>query len=151
MTKVLFLCVHNSSRSQMAEAFLKKYAPGRFEVESAGLEAGRLNPYVVRAMAEVGIDISQNKTKSVVDLFNARRVFQVVVTVCSKEAADKCPIFPGQSEKLHWPFPDPASFTGTDEEIMAKVREVRGMIEEAVKGFIATHAEEGNRENVFGV
>jgi arsenate reductase (thioredoxin) len=139
MTKVLFLCVHNSSRSQMAEAFLKKYAGDRFEVESAGLEAGRLNPYVVRAMAEVGIDISGNKTKTVADFFNAGRVFQIVVTVCSKEAADKCPIFPGLSEKLHWPFPDPASFTGTDDEIMSQVREVRLMIEDAVKDFVKHH------------
>lgn len=140
MTKVLFLCVHNSSRSQMAEAFLKKYAGDRFEVESAGLEAGKLNPYVVRAMGEVGIDISQNKTKSVVDLFHAGRVFQVVVTVCSKEAAEQCPIFPGVSEKLHWPFPDPASLRGTEEEVMAGVRDVRGKIEDAVKDFIKDHA-----------
>ena len=139
MTKVLFLCVHNSARSQMAQAFLEKYGEGRFEVDSAGLEPGKLNPYVIRAMAEVGIDISGNPTKSVFDLFKAGKVFQVVVSVCSKEAAERCPIFPGLSEKLHWPFADPSTFAGGDAEIMAKVRQVRDQIDLAVKEFVATH------------
>ena len=139
MTKVLFLCVHNSARSQMAQAFLEKYGEDRFEVESAGLEPGKLNPFVIRAMGEVGIDISRNPTKSVFELFKAGKVYQVVVTVCSKEAAEKCPIFPGLSEKLHWPFADPSTFTGGDEEIMVRVRKVRDQIEVAVKEFIATH------------
>ena len=139
MTKVLFLCVHNSARSQMAEAFLKKHGEGRFEAESAGLEPGKLNPFVVRAMAEKGIDISKNPTKSVFDLFAAKRVFQVVVTVCSAEAAERCPVFPGLSKKLHWPFADPSSFTGTDEKIMAEVRQVRDQIEEAVREFAVGH------------
>jgi arsenate reductase (thioredoxin) len=139
MTRVLFLCVHNSARSQMAEAFLKKRGEGRFEVESAGLEPGKLNPYVVRAMAEAGIDIAGNPTKSVFDLFKAGKVYQVVVSVCSPEASEKCPIFPGLSEKLHWPFPDPSAFTGSDEEIMAKVRELRDQIEAAVTDFADRH------------
>lgn len=139
MTKVLFLCVHNSARSQMAEAFLKKHGGGRFEVESAGLEPGKLNPYVVRAMAEVGIDIAGNPTKSVFDLFDAKKVFQVVVTVCSKEAAERCPIFPGLAERHHWPFNDPSSFKGTEEEIMARVRSVRDEIEDAVMTFVKEH------------
>ena len=140
MIKVLFLCVHNSARSQMAEAFLRKHGGGRFEAESAGLEPGSLNLHVVRAMAEAGIDISRNETKSVFGLFEAKRTFDVVVTVCSKEAAERCPIFPGMHEKLHWPFADPAAMAGTDEEIMAAVREVRDGIEAAVKDFIAAHA-----------
>jgi arsenate reductase (thioredoxin) len=138
MTKVLFLCVHNSARSQMAEAFLKKYAGDHFNVESAGLEPGRLNPFVVRAMAELGVDISKNPTKDVFELFKAGRVYQVIVTVCSKEAAERCPIFPGRAERLYWPFPDPSTFKGSDEEIMVKVREVRDQIESAVKEFIAS-------------
>jgi len=138
MTKVLFLCVHNSARSQMAEAFLKKHGGNRFQAESAGLEPGTLNPYVVRAMAEVGVDISNNPTRSVFDLFKAGKVYQVVVTVCSKEAAEKCPIFPGLAEKHHWPFADPSSFTGSDDEKMEKVREVRDRIESAVKEFVAS-------------
>lgn len=138
MTKVLFLCVHNSARSQMAEAFLKKHGGDRFQAESAGLEPGVLNPHVVRAMAEIGIDISGNPTRSVFDLFKAGKVYQVVVTVCSKEAAERCPMFPGLAEKRHWPFADPSSFTGSDEEKMAKVREVRDQIESAVKDFVAS-------------
>jgi arsenate reductase (thioredoxin) len=139
MTKVLFLCVHNSARSQMAAAFLEKHGGGRFEVESAGLEPGVLNPFVVRAMAEVGIDISQNRTKSVQELFDAGRVFQIVVAVCSKEAAERCPIFPGLSKKLHWPFEDPSSFKGSDDEIMARVRGIRDEIEKAVREFAAAY------------
>lgn len=139
MIKVLFLCVHNSARSQMAEAFLRKHGGGRFEAESAGLEPGSLNPHVVRAMAEAGIDISHNETKSVFGLFEAKRTFDVVVTVCSKEAAERCPAFPGRHEKLHWPFADPSAMTGSDEEIMAGVRSVRDGIEAAVKDFVASH------------
>jgi arsenate reductase len=123
----------------MAEAFLKEHGGDRFQVESAGLEPGKLNPYVVRAMAEVGIDISGNGTKSVFDLAKAGRSYDVVVTVCSKEAAERCPIFPGRHEKLHWPFDDPASFTGSDEEIMAGVRRVREQIKDACLQFIESH------------
>ncbi len=139
MTKVLFLCVHNSARSQMAEGFLKKYGSGRFLAESAGLEPGKLNPYAVRAMAEVGIDISDNTTKSVFDLRAQGRTYDVVVTVCSKEAAERCPVFPGKVERHHWPFEDPSSFTGSEEEIMSRVRQVRDQIEDAVKTFVASH------------
>jgi arsenate reductase (thioredoxin) len=137
MTRVLFLCVHNSARSQMAEAFLNRHGQGRFAVESAGLEPGRLNPYVVRAMQEVGIDISGNTTKSVFDLHKAGRTYDLVVTVCSKEAAERCPVFPGKAVKLHWGFDDPSSFKGTDDEIMAGVRRVRDQIESAVREFLA--------------
>ena len=139
MTKVLFLCVHNSARSQMAEAFLKKLGGDHFQAESAGLEPGKLNPYVVRAMAEVGLDISGNATKSVFDLAKEGRTYDAVVTVCSKEAAERCPVFPGRHEKLHWPFDDPSTFTGDGMEIMASVRSVRDQIEAAVKDFIAEH------------
>ena len=139
MTKVLFLCVHNSARSQMAEAFLGKLGAGRFIAESAGLEPGSLNPFVIRAMAEVGIDISGNRTKSVFDLFKAGKVYQVVVTVCSKEAAERCPVFPGLSEKLHWPFADPSALKGSEDEIMDGVRKIRDQIEAAVREFIASH------------
>jgi len=139
--KVLFVCIHNSARSQMAEAFLKSIAGDRFEAESAGLEPGRLNPFVVRAMAEIGIDISRNPTRSVFDLAAAGKRFDYVITVCSKEAAERCPIFPGKAEKLHWPFDDPSSFKGTDEEIMEKVHAVRDGIEEAVMRFVSDQAE----------
>jgi arsenate reductase len=134
---VLFLCVHNSARSQIAEAYLKKLGGDAFHVESAGLEPGTLNPYVVRALAEDGIDISSKKTQSVFDLYKAGRRYDYVVTVCSKEAADRCPVFHGRSEKLHWPFPDPSRFTGSDEQIMAKIRELRDAIREKVRLFSA--------------
>ena len=138
MTKVLFLCVHNSARSQMAEAYLKKLAGDRFATESAGLEPGKLNPFVVRVLAEEGIDIAEKETQSVFDLFKSGKRYEIVVTVCDKEAAERCPIFPGLSEKLHWPFPDPSHFTGTDEEIMARTREVRDLIRTAVGEFVAS-------------
>lgn len=139
MTRVLFLCVHNSARSQMAEAFLKELGGDRFLVESAGLEPGSLNPYVVRAMAEVGIDISRNATKSVFALRDAGLRFDCVVTVCSPEAAERCPVFPGMHERLHWPFDDPSTFSGGYEAIMARVREVRDKIRAAIEEFVATH------------
>lgn len=139
MTKVLFLCVHNSARSQMAEAYLNKFAGDRIKAESAGLEPGTLNPYVVRVLAEDGIDITGKETRSVFDLFKAEQQYHIVVTVCDKEAAERCPIFPGLAEKLHWPFPDPSRFTGSDEEIMSRTREVRDMIKEAVTSFAAGH------------
>jgi len=91
-------------------------------------------------MAEVGVDISGNPTKSVFDLFREGKVYQAVVTVCSKEAAERCPIFPGLSEKIHWPFPDPSSFKGSDDEVMARVRAVRDDIEAAVREFVAARA-----------
>jgi arsenate reductase (thioredoxin) len=137
MSSVLFLCVHNSARSQMAEAYLKKFSGGSDQAESAGLEPGKLNPYVVSALQEDGIDISSNKTQSVFDLYKAGRTYRYVITVCSKEAADRCPIFPGRMERLHWPFPDPSTFTGSDESIMAQVREVRDAIKAKVREFVA--------------
>lgn len=129
MTSVLFLCVHNSARSQMAEAFLKKHGGDRFQVESADLESGRFKPFVVRAMAEGGIDISGNPAKSVFHLFNARRAFQAVVAVCSQEDSEQCPMFPGLALRLPRPFADPSSFAGNNEHIMARVREVRDHME----------------------
>jgi len=135
MPKVLFVCTHNSARSQMAEAYLKKFTEDRFEVESAGIEPGKLNPYVVRALAEEGIDISGHKTQGVFDLLKAGRSYNFVIAVCSKEAADRCPIFPGRSKRLIWSYPDPSTFTGSDEEIMAQVREVRDAIKARVNQF----------------
>ena len=136
MVSILCLCVHNSARSQMAEAYFRKLGGDIFEVESAGLEPGKLNPFVVRALREDGIDISGKKTQDVFALFTAGRTYRWVITVCSREAAERCPIFPGLSEKLHWPFPDPSTFTGTDDEIMARVRDVRDAIREKVRGFV---------------
>lgn len=136
---VLFLCVHNSARSQMAEAFLKKYAGNRFDVMSAGLEPGNLNPYVINVMKEKGIDISANKTKSVFDLYKENMTFDYIITVCHSEAAERCPVFPGKSIKYHWPFSDPSGFTGEQDVILEKTRRVRDDIETAVINFIRIH------------
>lgn len=133
--KVLFVCTHNSARSQMAEAFLKKYAGDRFEVESAGLEPGKLNPVVVEAMRESGIDISGNTTKSVFDLYEQGRTYDLVVTVCDESQSGKCPVFPGAGKSLHWGFRDPSGFEGTFDDKLKKTREVRDEIEEKVKGW----------------
>jgi len=126
--KVLFVCVHNSARSQMAEAWLNHFGGEQFEAESAGLSPGTLNPLVVKVMQEVGIDISHKKTRAVFDLFQTGRLFAYVITVCDETSAEKCPVFPGITKRFHWSFPDPASLTGTEEEKLAKTREIRDLI-----------------------
>jgi len=136
MLKVLFVCVHNSARSQMAEAFFNQYVQEGDSAESAGIEPGTLNPYVIRAMGEKGIDISDNKTKGVFNLYKEGRTFSHVITVCDAQAAQRCPIFPGISRIIMWSFPDPSTFTGSDEEIMDQVCAVRDTIEVKVKAFI---------------
>jgi arsenate reductase len=120
----------------MAEAYLQKLGAGAFAVESAGLEPGKLNPYVVRALREDGIDISGKQTHSVFDFSRQGRTYDYVITVCSKEAAERCPVFPGRATRLQWFFPDPSTFAGSDEEIMKKVREVRDAIRGEVSGFL---------------
>jgi arsenate reductase (thioredoxin) len=135
MISVLFLCVHNSARSQMAEAYLRKFGQDEFAVESAGLEPGALNPHVVRALQEDGIDISSHGTQDVFELYKSGRTYRYIITVCSREAAERCPIFPGRAERLHWPFPDPSTFRGSDDEVMAQVRTVRDAIRDEVKAF----------------
>lgn len=134
--KILFVCIHNSARSQMAEAFLKKYGGEHFEAESAGLEPGKLNPSVVEVMKEIGIDISNNKTQSVFDLFTKGISYNAVITVCDGASAESCPIFPGHVKRIAWSFADPSSFTGSKEEILKKTAEVRNEIEEKVIGFV---------------
>jgi arsenate reductase len=135
--RVIFICIHNSARSQMAEAFLKHTCGDTFEVESAGLEPGKLNPIVVEAMKEVGIDISGNPTKAVWDFVKAGKSFSYVITVCDETSAERCPIFPGVTHRLHWSFPDPSSFAGTQEERLARTREVRDMIQRRVDAWCA--------------
>jgi arsenate reductase len=135
--KILFLCIHNSARSQMAEAYLKKFAGDKFEVESAGIERGTLNPIAVAAMKEDGIDISNNQTKEVFDFVKQGKSFFYVITVCDAKNSDKCPVFPGMHKKIHWDFDDPSSFTGSYEEKLARTRVVRDEIKCAVQKLIA--------------
>lgn len=134
--KVLFVCIHNSARSQMAEALLKKMAGDRFEAESAGLEPGTLNPLAVEVMKEIGIDISQNKTKSAFELFKEGRLYTHVITVCDETSAEQCPFFPGITTRLHWSFADPSSLTGTHEEKLEKTRQVREAIKERIEAWL---------------
>jgi arsenate reductase len=135
--KVLFVCIHNSARSQMAEAFLNKLGGDRFQAESAGLGPGPLNPLAVEVMREIGIDISQKKTKSVFDLYKQGRLFSHVVTVCEEADAQKCPIFPGFALPHHWSVRDPAQLPGTHAEQLSGTRIIRDEIEAKVKEFIA--------------
>ena len=104
-SKVLFICIHNSARSQMAEAWLNYTCGDFFEAQSAGLESGTLNPLVVDAMAEVGIDISKKGTQKVFDVWKSGKLFAYLITVCDETSAEKCPIFPGPANRLHWSFP----------------------------------------------
>ncbi|HVV06151.1 MAG TPA: arsenate reductase ArsC [Puia sp.] len=134
--KVLFVCIHNSARSQMAEAFLKKHGGDLFEAESAGLEPGRLNPNVVAVMREIGIDLTGKPTQAVGDLFLQGRQYDAVITVCDKEAAERCPIFPGLVKRLAWSFKDPSGFKGSQEEILEHTRVVRDEIETTIKDLV---------------
>ncbi|MFI5355499.1 MAG: arsenate reductase ArsC [Desulfobaccales bacterium] len=135
-TKVLFVCIHNSARSQMAEALLKSLGGDRFEVESAGIEPGTLNPLAVASLKEVGIDIAGHGTQSVFELFKESRLFHYVITVCDTEAAERCPIFPGVTQRLHWSFPDPSGFQGSWEDKVDQTREVREQIKAAVQAWM---------------
>ncbi len=137
-SRVLFVCIHNSARSQMAEAWLNTLYGDRFEAMSAGLEPGTLNPYAVRAMLEAGVDISSAATKSVFDLLQAGRRFDYVVTVCDPEAAERCPVFPGEGSRLHWPFPDPSRAQGSDAEKLAQTRTVRDAIRRQIEEWAPT-------------
>ena len=134
----LVICVHNSARSQMAEEYLRKLASDRFEVESAGLEPGTINPLVVEVLKEEGIDITGKKTNSVFEFYKEGRRYHYVITVCSKEASERCPIFPGIGpvRRLHWPFDDPSQVTDNREEKLNKVRAIRDQIKDKILGFV---------------
>jgi len=133
--KVLFVCVQNSARSQMAEAWLNHVCPDEFEAESAGLDPGVLNPLAVETMREVGIDISHKKTRDVFDVVRSGKMFAYVITVCDEANAERCPIFPGVTTRLHWSFPDPAKLSGPPEERLRMVREIRNSIKGEVEAW----------------
>jgi arsenate reductase len=135
--KVLFICVHNSARSQMAEAWLNHRCGEFFEAQSAGLEPGSLNPLVIEAMGEVGIDISHKKTQAVTDVLESGKAFAYVITVCDESSAEKCPIFPGKTTRLHWGFRDPSALTGSTEEKLEQVRLIRDQIRDKIDNWCA--------------
>jgi len=134
--KVLFVCIHNSARSQIAEALLEKIAGDRFEAFSAGLEPGTLNPLAVEVMQELGADISANQTKSVFDFFTSGTIFEYVITVCDGASAEKCPIFPGFTKRIHWSFADPSALEGDHEAKLVAARKIRDEIQAAVEVFV---------------
>ena len=146
--KVLFICIHNSARSQMAETFLKMYGSDYCEVESAGLEPGSLNPFVVEVMMEIGIDISNNQTNSAFEFLKQGRRYSYLITVCDETSAERCPIFPGVRERIHWSFTDPSTLEGTKEEKLAKLRIIRESIKERVIDFIELMTKDKEKQSV---
>jgi arsenate reductase (thioredoxin) len=137
MTRVLYVCVQNSARSQMAEALTGQRCGPEVHAYSAGLEPGTLNPLAVAVMQEIGVDLSLTQTKSVFDMYRAGMLFNYVVTVCDEASAERCPVFPGITKRLHWSFPDPAAFQGTQEDRLAQARAVRDEIKAKVEELCA--------------
>ncbi len=131
--KVLFLCTGNSCRSQMAEGYLRYLTGNRFEVTSAGLEPSVVNPKAIQVMKEDGVDISRHISKDV-NQFTGQE-FDYIITVCDN-ARERCPYFPGDAERIHWSFEDPAAAKGTEAEVLAVFRKVRDQIKERISQFI---------------
>ena len=119
----------------MAEAFLNLTCPDYFEAQSAGLEPGALNPLAVEAMKAIGIDISGRKTQGVFDVFKSGQFFPYVITVCDETSANRCPIFPGVTKRLHWSFADPAALTGSREERLEGTRKIRDQIRARIESW----------------
>jgi len=129
-SRILFLCTHNSARSQMAEGLLRQLAGDRFEVMSAGTEATHIRPLAIRAMDEIGIDISGQESKTLDRYLD--EPFDYVITVCD-DANEACPFFPGAANRLHWSFEDPSRVEGSEEERLAVFRSVRDQIRERIE------------------
>jgi arsenate reductase len=134
--KVLFICVQNSARSQMAEELLKKMAGELFEVESAGLEPSVLNPFTIEVMKEEGIDLSNKGTYDAFEFFKEGKQYDYVIIVCGGDAEEKCPTYPGARERLVWPFRDPAHAEGSDAEKLKIFRETRDSIKRKLECFV---------------
>jgi arsenate reductase len=134
--RVLFICGHNSGRSQIAEAFLKDMAGDRIDVESAGLEPKPVNPLVVKVMQEIGYDLSGARSDSVFEFFKEGRLYDYVITVCDETAVGQCPVFPGITKRFHWPFKDPEELSGTHEEKLNDLRGIRDQIRQKVNDWV---------------
>lgn len=134
-TKVIFLCTHNTARSQMAEAFLKKYAGNYFDVYSAGFEPQPIHPLTIKVMKEIGYDLSGQQPKDLWPLVKSE-YFGIAITVCKKSEEEDCPTIPGTSTRLYWNIEDPAAFEGTEDQKLAKFREIRDQIQSLVKQFL---------------
>jgi arsenate reductase len=133
VTRVLFLCTHNSARSQMAEGFLRAMAGDRFGAGSAGTEKTSVNPLAIRAMAELGIDLGGHTSKLYADV--ASGPWDYLITVCD-DANERCPWVPGSVKRLHWSFPDPSRATGSEEQRLAVFRRVRDQIQERLTDWL---------------
>jgi arsenate reductase len=141
-TKVLFICTHNSARSQMAEGLIRTLYPDRYEAYSAGTEPSHVNRYAIKVMAEIGINISRYRSKGLNEFLNSE--FDYLITVCD-HAKQTCPFFPGGKEFIHRGFEDPAAFSGSEEQKMATFRRVRDEIREWI---VETFGGEGERERL---
>ncbi|MDC7235130.1 MAG: arsenate reductase ArsC [Spirochaetales bacterium] len=137
--KVLFICVHNSARSQMAEEYLRKLGSQWFDTESAGLHPGEINPLVAEVLKEDGIDIYDKKTQSVKEVYERGEKFSHIITVCDRTIENDCPIYPQPAEKMYWSFPDPEKIEGDDEEKKLKITEIRDVIKMEIKQFIDSY------------
>lgn len=133
--KVLFLCSHNSARSQMAEALLRHYAGDHFEAFSAGLEPSQINPYTRQVLGELGLSMEGQSAKSLLTYWGGKHHFTYLITVCSK-AEEKCPLFPFATHRLYWPFEDPAQFDGSEEETLERFRQVRDQIAAKIRDWV---------------
>jgi arsenate reductase len=135
--RVLFVCVHNAARSRMAEALLRQLGGPRFEVTSAGYQTREANPLVVEPLAAIGLALPTTQLQpSVFELYKAGRHFHYVIGVCDEEHGQKCPIFPGVTQRISWSFPDPAAFTGTRQEKLRRVIEVRDAIADRIAAWL---------------
>ena len=134
--RVLFLCLHNSGRSQIAEAYLTKFGGENFIAESAGFESKPINPLVIHVLKEDGIDISEKDTKAVFSLFKEGRIYHYVIRVCNIAAKEQCPIYPTMAEMIDWSFEDPSKVTGSDVEKLDKIRQIRDEIKKQILSFI---------------
>lgn len=137
---ILFVCIHNSARSQMAEAFTRVFGSEKFIAYSAGIEPGKLNPMVVQAMAEQGIDISGQPCRSVEQHLAEQGEPDIVITVCDETSAERCPAFNTQVQRLHWGFADPSALAGSDAEKLMRTRIIRDQISERIQAFCNSYS-----------
>ena len=143
MLRVLFVCEHNSARSQMAEAFLKKIGGDVFEVESGGIEARIINPLIIEVMQEKGYNLQEKTTQTTLNLLKQGKRYDIIITVCSREASEQCPIFPGRALRMNWPFDDPSKVAGDKNTKLETIRKIRDKIEEKIKAFVHEYNEKG--------
>lgn len=134
--KVLFVCVQNTFRSQMAEAIMNTKYGELFEAESAGLEPGEVHPLAIEAMDQIGIDLRGKQTHSVFDFFKEHRFYSYVITVCSREAEKRCPIFPGTLRQLNWELPDVAQCQDSAQECLNQAVKLRQEIEQRIDALV---------------